>query len=188
MSVGGQNSNGFPESRKEIVKDAVDQAAEPQEHAAAPLPAGVESAPRHGPRPKLRELPPSAGCARAAEAHDGELGDLIKLRGSTPERPESGSGCQSRCTGVRGRAEPVPSMHPEFRTEVAVAGVTVTGVLPATARPPMGSIAITGDVHRLSCDHALELVDALLLVVTRMDIILEERYSATTTGDRDRSD
>jgi hypothetical protein len=79
-------------------------------------------------------------------------------------------------------------MHSEFRTEVAVAGVTVTGVLPATAQRRVGSIAISGDVSRLSCDLALELVDALLLVVTRMDIILEERYSATTTATRDRSD
>ena len=78
-------------------------------------------------------------------------------------------------------------MHPEFRTEVTVAGVTVTGVLPATARPPGGSIAISGDVHQLSCDHALELVDALLLVVTRMDTIVEERYSTTTTTIHDRS-
>ncbi len=188
MSVGEEKSNGFPETRKEIVKDAIEQTAEPQEHAADVLPAGVESAPRLGPRPKHRELPPSAGCAQAAEAHGGELGDLIKLRDSRPKRSAGGSGYQSSCTGVAGQAESVPSMHPEFRTEVAVAGVTVTGVLPATARPPMGSIAISGDVHRLSCDHTLELVDALLLVVTRMDIILEERYSATTTATRDRSD
>jgi hypothetical protein len=188
MSVGEEKSNGFPESPKEIVKDANEQAAEPQEHAADVLPAGVKSAPRPGPRPKLRDLPPPPGRARAGKAHDGELGDLIKRPGSTPKRPASGSGYQSSCTGVQERAEPGPSMHPEFRTEVAVAGVTVTGVLPATARPPVGSIAISGDVHRLSCDHALELVDALLLVVTRMDLVLEARHSATTTATRDRSD
>jgi hypothetical protein len=157
MSVGQEKSNGFHESAEEAIK----QAAELQEHAADVQPADVEFVPRSGPCPKLRELPPSAGCARAAEAHGGELGDLIKLRGS---------------------------MHSEFRTEVAVAGVTVSGVLPATARPTVGSIAISGDVYRLSCDLALELVDALLLVVTRMDIILEERYSATATATRDRSD
>ena len=188
MSVGEEKSNGFHESRKEIVKDTTEQTAEPQEHAAELLPAGVEFVPRSEPRLKLRELPPSAGCARAAEARGGELGDLIKLPGSTSNRPAGGSGYQSSCTGVAGRAESVPSLQPEFRTEVAVAGVTVTGVLPATARPPVGSIAISGDVHRLSCDHALELVDALLLVVTRMDTILEERYSATETATRDRPD
>jgi hypothetical protein len=185
MSVGEEKSNGLHESHKAIVKDAIEQAAEPQEHAADVLPAGVESAPCHGPGLELRELPPPSGCARAAEAQGGELGDLINLRGSTPKRPASGSGCQSSCAGVQGRAQPVPSMHAEFRTEVAVAGVTVTGVLPATARAPVGAIAISGDVRRLSCDHALELVDALLLVVTRMDLTLEERYSATTTATHD---
>lgn len=182
MSVGEEKSNGLS------AEEAIKQAAEPQEHAGDVLPAGVEFVARSEPRPKLRELPPSAGCARAAEEHGGELGDLTQLRGSTPKRSAGEGGHQSSCTGVEGRAEPAPSMHSEFRTEVAVAGVTVTGVLPATARPTGGSIAISGDVSRLSCDLALELVDALLLVVTRMDIILEERYSATTTATRDRSD
>lgn len=78
------------------------------------------------------------------------------------------------------------STHPEFRTVVAIAGVTVIGVLPGTARP-VGSIAISGDVHRLSCDQALELVDALLLAVTRMDVIAEERYSRTTSATQPRA-
>jgi hypothetical protein len=181
MSVDEQNSNGFHERPNKIVKDAIEQAAEPQQHATDVLPADVKFVPRHGPRQKPRELPPSAGCARTAEAHDRELGDLIKLPGSTPNRPAGGSGYQSSRTRVAGRAESVPSRHPEFRTEVTVAGMTVTGVLSATARPPAGSIEINGDVHRLSCDHALELVDALLLVVTRMDLVLEERYSITPT-------
>jgi hypothetical protein len=77
-----------------------------------------------------------------------------------------------------GRAEPL------FRTEVAVCHLTVTGVL--TVRPPVDSIAIGGDMQRLSCDEALELVDALLLVVTRMDVVVEERYGATTDEARDR--
>jgi hypothetical protein len=78
--------------------------------------------------------------------------------------------------------------HSEFRTTVAVGELTVTGVLPGTARQPVGSIAIGGDVHRLSCDQALELVDALLLVVLRMDDVAEERYSATARATRDDED
>jgi len=72
-----------------------------------------------------------------------------------------------------------------FRTEVAVCELTVTGVLPRTVRPLGGVIAIGGDVDRLSCDQALELVDALLLVVTRMDVVAEERHRATTDAARD---
>jgi hypothetical protein len=49
MSVGEETSNGFHESREEIVKDAMEQAAEPQEHAADVLSAGVEFVPRPGP-------------------------------------------------------------------------------------------------------------------------------------------
>jgi hypothetical protein len=131
MSVGEETSNGFHESREETVKDAMEQAAEPQEHAADVLTAGVEFVPPPRPCPKLRELPRSAGCAWAAEAHGGELGDLIKLPGSTPKPSAGGSGDQSSCAAVAGRAESVPSMHPAFRTEVAVGGVTVTGVLPS---------------------------------------------------------
>jgi hypothetical protein len=74
--------------------------------------------------------------------------------------------------------------HAEFRSRVTVGELTVTGVLPAVprlrdpARLPEGSIAIAGDVQRLSCDDALELVDALLLVVLRMDEVAEERLEA----------
>jgi hypothetical protein len=80
------------------------------------------------------------------------------------------------------------AIHPDFRTVVTVCHLTVTGVLAGTARPPMDSIAISGDVQRLSCDEALELVDALLLVVTRMDVVAEERYGATTDETRDREE
>jgi hypothetical protein len=77
----------------------------------------------------------------------------------------------------------VRSVHPEFRTEVAVGEVTVSGLLSGTT--PVGSIAVSGDVHRLSCDEALELVDALLLVVTRMDLVAEERDHAAPNPDRE---
>jgi hypothetical protein len=80
------------------------------------------------------------------------------------------------------------SIHPVFRTEVAVCDLTVTGVLPGTVRPQGGTIAIGGDVRRLSCDEALELVDALLLVVTRMDVVAEERHSATSDTTPTRGD
>jgi hypothetical protein len=76
--------------------------------------------------------------------------------------------------------------HPQFRTQVAVGEVMVTGVLPCTARAHAGSIAIGGDVRFLSCDEALELVDALLLVVARMDVAVEERCSMTIDATRDR--
>ena len=48
MSVGEEKSNGFHESRKEIVKDVIEQAAQPQQHAADIPPAGrrVRSAPQ----------------------------------------------------------------------------------------------------------------------------------------------
>lgn len=75
-----------------------------------------------------------------------------------------------------------------FRTEVAVCDLTVTGVLPRMVRPQGGVIAIGGDVDRLSCDQALELVDALLLVVTRMDVVAEERHRAITDAARDPED
>jgi hypothetical protein len=83
---------------------------------------------------------------------------------------------------LKGAAENV------FRTEVAICELTVTGVLPGAVGPHGGTIAIGGDVHGLSCDEALELVDALLLVVTRMDVVAEERHSATTDTPRDRED
>jgi hypothetical protein len=83
---------------------------------------------------------------------------------------------------LKGAAENV------FRTEVAVCGLTVKGVLPSTVGPQGGAIAIGGNVQRLSCDQALELVDALLLVVTRMDVVAEERCSATTDTTCDRED
>lgn len=90
---------------------------------------------------------------------------------------------------VEPAAETPRSGRPEFRTVVAVAELTVTGVLPAAARPQVeSSVAISGDVQRLSCDEALELVDALLLVVIRIDAIAEERHRASTTATHDRGD
>jgi hypothetical protein len=77
--------------------------------------------------------------------------------------------------------------HPQFRTEVPVGALTVTGVLPCSARALAGSITIAGDVRFLSCDEALELVDALLLVVARMDVVVEQ-YSTTMDATRDRRD
>lgn len=73
--------------------------------------------------------------------------------------------------------------HPEFQTDVTVAGgaVVVTGVLPGTARLPVGSVDISGDVRGLTSDEALELADALLMIVMRMDTMAEERYQATPT-------
>ena len=95
-------------------------------------------------------------------------------------------GSRSACAAAAGRAQPVRSTPPEFRTAVAVGGLTVTGVLPGTARPPVAAIAICGDVHRLTSAQALELVDALLLVVLRMDDVAEERYCANACTNRDR--
>jgi len=46
----------------------------------------------------------------------------------------------------------------------------------------------SGDVRRLSCGEALELVDALLLVVTRMDAVVEERHGTPTDATGDRED
>lgn len=76
--------------------------------------------------------------------------------------------------------------QPEFRTQVVVGQAMVTGVLPGAAWVE-GSLAISGDVRRLSCSEALELVDALLLVVTRMDVVAEERHGTPidVTGDRE---
>jgi hypothetical protein len=75
----------------------------------------------------------------------------------------------------------------EFRTQVLVGQVMVTGVLPGAAWTE-GSVAISGDVRRLSCDEALELVDALLLVVTRMDVVAEKRYGTPIDPPCDRED
>jgi hypothetical protein len=89
----------------------------------------------------------------------------------------------------KGKVKPAPaSMHAVFRTEVAVCGLAVKGVLPSPVPAQGGAIAIGGNVQRLSCDQALELVDALLLVVTRMDVVAEERCGATTDTTCDRED
>jgi len=77
--------------------------------------------------------------------------------------------------------------QPEFRTQVVVGQVMVTGVLPGAACTE-GSLAISGDVRRLSCGEALELVDALLLVVTRMDVVAEERLGTPIDATCDRED
>jgi hypothetical protein len=83
------------------------------------------------------------------------------------------------------------SGHAEFRIRLPVGELTVTGVLPATSprrdreQPPMGSVSIAGDVQHLSCDEALELADALLLAVMRVDDVEEERHK---TDDRNGED
>jgi hypothetical protein len=76
---------------------------------------------------------------------------------------------------------------PEFRTVVAIAGITVTGVLSDPSRQE-GSIAISGDVHTLCCDQALELVDALLLVVMRIDVAAEKRCRIITSACRESAE
>jgi hypothetical protein len=96
---------------------------------------------------------------------------------STPQRDTRARGRRRPRAGVAGWVKPV------FRTDVSVRQLTVTGVLAGVAGPPVDSIAISGNVQRLSCDEALELVDALLLVVTRMDEFVEERYRPTTDVD-----
>ncbi len=55
-----------------------------------------------------------------------------------------------------------------FRTVLPLRGLTVTAALADPLSP--GSIAITGDVRKLDCDQALQLSDALLLAVMRMDV------------------
>jgi hypothetical protein len=100
-----------------------------------------------------------ASAARATSTAPGLRRDL---RVGARRRPRA---------GLTGRLEPV------FRTDVPVGQLTVTGVLAGTTRPPVDSIAVRGNLRRLSCDEALELVDALLLAVSRMDEFVEERYS-----------
>ena len=70
-----------------------------------------------------------------------------------------------------------------FRTNASVCGLMVTGVLAGMAWPPVESIAVNGNVQRLSCDEALELADALLLVVIRMDGFVKDRYSPIPNAD-----
>jgi hypothetical protein len=131
---------------------------------------------------QLAESRESAADVRLAGA------ELAPCPGTMRSVANRRHGSRSMCAGTAGRAEPVWSTYREFRTAVAVGDVTVTGVLPATVRPPVGAIAICGDVHRLTCTQALELVDALLLVVLRMDDVAEERYGASAGADRDRED
>jgi len=126
-----------------------------------------------GPSAESRERAADAPPAGATPAsHPGAVRSLAsRRRGGRAEAAGSG--------------EPLRTMHPEFRTTVPVGELTVTGVLPRPARLPVGAIAICGDVQRLTCDQALELADALLLVVLRMDSAAEERYG---TANRDRED
>jgi hypothetical protein len=83
----------------------------------------------------------------------------------------------------RSRAKVGGRLDPAFRTEVSVCQLTVTGLLAGIAWPPVDWIAISGNVQRLSCEAALELVDALLLVVMRMDEFVEERSSPVAYAD-----
>jgi hypothetical protein len=96
----------------------------------------------------------------------------------SPTRPDDGASTPKQDARARRRRGARARVEPLFRTEVAVCDVTVTGVLAGTARLPVDTIAISGDVRQLSRDEALELVDALLLVVTRLDDFVEERDSA----------
>jgi hypothetical protein len=99
------------------------------------------------------------------------------------------SGGQRNANGFHGDHEETVSKdasHPEFRTQVVVGQVMVTGVLAGASTE--GAVAISGDVRRLSCGEALELVDALLLVVTRMDDVVEERDDTSIDAPCDRED
>ncbi len=106
--------------------------------------------------------------------------DAIECAGESREHGACISPVHSESFQPGGHANCAPATptgragHPQFRTEVPVGELTVTGVLPCTARALAGSIAIGGDVRFLSCDEALELVDALLLVVARMDVVVEQ--------------
>ena len=100
------------------------------------------------------------------------------------------SACERNANGFHENHEETvrtDAPHPAFRTQVVVGQVMVTGVLPGAA-PTEGLVAISGDVRRLSCGEALELVDALLLVVTRMDAVVEERHGTPTDATGDRED
>jgi hypothetical protein len=150
MSAGEETNQGFYEDHEKIVKGAIKQAVQPLEHAADVGLADAEPASCPGPGGSL------------ASCHHG-----------------SRSSCDERTA----RTEPMRSADPEFRTTVTVGELTVTGALPGTPRPPgwaqlpLASVGIGGDVQHLSCDEALELVDALLLVVLRIDGVAEKRNS-----------
>jgi hypothetical protein len=190
MSAGDQMGDAFHAHHPhhdEIVEDALAQAAEPQEHADDVPPDGAGPLPR----PRLvrsfsnRRHP--KGVPRLLKRAADNLPSRSSRHATTPHRPADADGRRTSPAG--GKVEPVrSSMDPVFRTEVAVCDLTVTGVLRSTAPLQEGVIAVGGDVHRLSCDQALELVDALLLVVTRMDVVVEERHSATIATTRDRGD
>jgi hypothetical protein len=101
-------------------------------------------------------------------------GAVRRLLARTAEHPATGSSCAA--------PEPARSVHPEFRTQVAVSGAMVTGVLSGTAGPAPDAIAVSGDVQRLSCEQALELADALMLIVLRIDAVTQARESASATA------
>jgi hypothetical protein len=114
---------------------------------------------------------------RAKLVKDGAATARGASAAATPRSDPRARGRRRSRAGVARRIEPV------FRTEVSVCELTVTGVLAGIAGPPLDSIAVGGNVQGLSCDEALELVDALLLVVTRMDEFVEGRYSPITDVD-----
>jgi hypothetical protein len=160
MSGGEDERQGFYANHDTIVEGTIEQTTGPPEHAADAALTGAEPAPC-----------PGAGGSLASRRHGSRT-----------------------CAGAAGRAEQMRSMHPEFRTTVTAGELTVTGLLPGTprlpdpAQLPEGSIAIDGTVQRLTCDDALELVDALLLVVLRIDGAAEERHGTTGSANRDRED
>ena len=150
MTAGEHEGHGFHQTHQKVVEGAIEQTAAPPDHASdAPL-AGAEPASYSGPDLRLVGRHPSrSSCDRRAE----RVG-LMRLA------------------------------HARFETTVTIGELTVAGVLPGAswlldpAQSPVGSIAIDGDVQDLSCDDALELVDALLLVVLRMDRVAEGRHGA----------
>ena len=110
----------------------------------------------------------------AGEARDWLFGPALRLVSRR-------HGSRGLGAGTAEKVEPMRPALPEYRTTVAIGRLTVTGVLPGpsrlrdVARPREPWIAIGGYVHHMTCDRALELADALLLVVLRMDGVAEER-------------
>ncbi|MFP5364677.1 MAG: hypothetical protein ACLGI5_18315 [Thermoleophilia bacterium] len=71
----------------------------------------------------------------------------------------------------------------DFQTRVeAFPGMTVTGVLPATAWRAGGEVLLSAEVRRLWRDQAHAIGHALVRVVARLDACADERFDAIGTG------